>query len=120
MYLKYRCLNCGRIWRSRDTMIVCPVCRSKPIRIKDGGDIKGVMKRLKRRKTLLKKVSTEEIKKFGYPLKTYHFTGEYSEQIQGFYIIAGRNKKIVYAPIYEDGKGGTVIDMGQATNKKPI
>lgn len=66
-----------------------------------------------RRITLYKKVSTEEIKKFGYPLKTYHFTGEYSEQIQGFYIIAGRNKKIVYAPIYEDEKGGTIIDMGQ-------
>ncbi len=50
MYLKYRCLNCGRIWRSRDIMVVCPVCRSKPIRIKDGVDIKEVMKRLKRRR----------------------------------------------------------------------
>jgi hypothetical protein len=31
-------------------MVVCPVCRSKPIRIKDGVDIKEVMKRLKRRR----------------------------------------------------------------------
>ena len=50
MYYKYRCLNCGRIWRSRDIMVICPVCRSKLIRIKDGVDIKEVMKRLKKRR----------------------------------------------------------------------
>ena len=44
---KYRCLNCGRIWRSGEIMVICPVCRSKPIKIKDGVDIKEVVKNIK-------------------------------------------------------------------------
>jgi len=44
---KYRCLNCGRIWRSREIMVICPVCRSKPIKIKDGIDVKEVVKKIK-------------------------------------------------------------------------
>jgi len=46
MYPRYRCLNCGRIWRSGEIMVVCPVCRSKPIKIKDGVDIKEVVEKL--------------------------------------------------------------------------
>ena len=46
MYSKYRCLNCGRIWRSGDIIVVCPICRSKPIKIKDGVDTKEVIDRL--------------------------------------------------------------------------
>ncbi len=44
---RYRCLNCGRIWRSREIMVICPICRSKPVRIKEGVDIKEVVKKLK-------------------------------------------------------------------------
>jgi Zn finger protein HypA/HybF involved in hydrogenase expression len=47
MYPKYKCLNCGRIWRSGEIMVICPVCRSKPIKIKDGVDIKEVVKNIK-------------------------------------------------------------------------
>ena len=44
---KYICLNCGRIWRSGEIMVIWPVCRSKPIKIKDGIDIKEVVEKLK-------------------------------------------------------------------------
>lgn len=44
---KYRCLNCGRIWRDKEIMIICPICRSKPIKIKDGIDIGEVVKKIK-------------------------------------------------------------------------
>lgn len=47
MYPKYKCLNCGRIWRDKGIMVICPICRSKPIKIKDGVDIKEVVKKLK-------------------------------------------------------------------------
>lgn len=43
----YKCLNCGRIWRSGEIMVVCPVCRSKPIKIKDGVDIEEVVEKIK-------------------------------------------------------------------------
>ena len=39
---RYKCLNCGRIWRSGEIMVVCPICRSKPIKIKNGVDIREV------------------------------------------------------------------------------
>ena len=47
MYPIYKCLNCGRIWRSGEIMVVCPVCRSKGIKIKDGVDIREVVEKLK-------------------------------------------------------------------------
>lgn len=47
MYPKYICLNCGHIWWSREILVVCPVCRGKGIKIKDGVDIKEVVKKLK-------------------------------------------------------------------------
>ncbi|GAJ01107.1 unnamed protein product [marine sediment metagenome] len=47
MYPRYKCLNCGRIWHSGEIMVICPVCRSKPIKIKDGVDIKEVVKNIK-------------------------------------------------------------------------
>jgi len=43
----YKCLNCGRLWRSGEIMVVCPVCRSKPIKIKDGVDIEEVVEKIK-------------------------------------------------------------------------
>jgi hypothetical protein len=58
----------------------------------------------------------KQYKKFGYPPETYYFSGEYSEQIQGCYK-ATRNKKIVYAPIYINKKGKTIIDMEQIFKK---
>lgn len=58
MYPKYRCLNCGRIWRSGEIMVVCPVCKSKPIKIKDGVDIKGVVEKLKDSNTIVRVSST--------------------------------------------------------------
>ena len=50
MYPIYKCLNCGRIWRSGEIMVICPVCRSKPIKIKEGVDIKEVMRIFKKEK----------------------------------------------------------------------
>jgi len=47
MYPKYKCLGCGRIWRSREILVVCPICRSKGIKIRDGVDIKEVVEKLK-------------------------------------------------------------------------
>ena len=47
MYPKYKCLNCGRIWRSGEIMVICPVCRSKPIKIKEGVDIREITDKLK-------------------------------------------------------------------------
>jgi len=47
MFPKYTCLNCGTIWRSGEIMVICPVCRGKPIKIKDGVDIKEVINKLK-------------------------------------------------------------------------
>jgi len=44
---RYRCLNCGRSWRSREIMVICPVCRSKGVKIKDEVDTKEVVKKLK-------------------------------------------------------------------------
>lgn len=48
MYSKYRCLNCGRIWRSGETLVICPVCGSKPIKIKDGANVEEIAKELKK------------------------------------------------------------------------
>ncbi|MBA7708842.1 hypothetical protein ES703_117746 [subsurface metagenome] len=47
MYLRYICLNCGRIWRSGEIMVICPVCRSKPVKIKEGVDIGEVVEKIK-------------------------------------------------------------------------
>ncbi len=47
MFPKYRCLNCGRTWRSEDILVVCPICRSKPIKIKEGVNVEEIAKRLK-------------------------------------------------------------------------
>ena len=47
MYPKYKCLGCGRIWRSREILVVCPICRSKGIKIRDGVDIREVVEKLK-------------------------------------------------------------------------
>jgi len=62
-------------------------------------------------------IKPKKNKEFGYPPKIYRFTGEYSEQIQGYYK-ATRNKKIVYAPIYENEKGKKIIDMKQLFKKR--
>jgi len=50
----YKCLNCGRIWRSGEIMVVCPVCRSKPIKIKEGVDIKEVEDQICQKKRYLR------------------------------------------------------------------
>lgn len=47
MFAKYICLNCGRIWRSGEILVMCPVCKSKPIKIKEGVNVKEILKRLK-------------------------------------------------------------------------
>jgi len=59
----------------------------------------------------------KETKEIGYPPKEYRFTGKYSRQTQGYYK-ATRNKKIVYAPIYKNKEGQTIIDMGQIFKKE--
>lgn len=66
MYPKYKCLICGRIWRSGEIMVICPVCRSKPIKIKEGVDIREVAEKLKsgdsKKIARLKKQSEKNIK----------------------------------------------------------
>ena len=49
MYPKYKCLGCGNIWYSKAILIVCPICRSKGIKIKEGINSKEVVKEIKRR-----------------------------------------------------------------------
>ena len=94
---------------------------------KFGNDYPEAEKIIKRAEILEKQLEkpTEEMakkiretKEFGYPPESYHFTGEYSEQFQGYYR-ATRNKKIVYAPIYENKEGKTIVDMEQTTTIKP-
>jgi len=34
MFAKYLCLGCGITWRSRDILVICPVCRSKTVKVK--------------------------------------------------------------------------------------
>jgi len=66
MYPKYKCLNCGRIWRSGEIMVICPVCRSKPIKIKEGVDIREVEDQIyqkKRHLRYLDNLKKREIKK---------------------------------------------------------
>jgi len=58
MYPIYKCLNCGRIWRNGDIMVVCPICKSKPIKIKEGVDAREVVKKLKGGDTIAKISST--------------------------------------------------------------
>jgi len=48
MFPKYKCLNCGRAWRSGEVLVVCPICRSKPIKIKENVNIKKLERSLKR------------------------------------------------------------------------
>jgi len=62
----YKCLNCGRIWRSGEIMEVCPICRSNPIKIKEGVDIKEVEDQIYQRKRYLRyfdNLKKREIKK---------------------------------------------------------
>ena len=47
MYPKYKCFGCGNIWRSGEILAICPVCRGKGVKIKDGVDIKEVVEKLK-------------------------------------------------------------------------
>lgn len=53
---------------------------------------------------------------FGYPLKTYVFTGEYQRALQGFYT-PERDQNVVFVPIYVDQEGNKVIDMTQVREK---
>jgi len=53
----------------------------------------------------------------GYPVKTYYFTGEYSEQTIGYYR-AMRNKRTIYVPIYKSDDGEIIDDMSQIIRKE--
>ncbi|MBA7553890.1 hypothetical protein ES705_46494 [subsurface metagenome] len=48
MFAKYICLRCGRIWRSGEILVICPICKSKPIKIKEGVNVGEVAKELKK------------------------------------------------------------------------
>ncbi|MBA7566711.1 hypothetical protein ES708_08406 [subsurface metagenome] len=49
----YKCLNCGSIWHSGEIMVICPVCRSKPIKTKKGVDIREVEDQIYQKKDIL-------------------------------------------------------------------
>ena len=46
MFAKYVCLGCGITWRSGRLMVICPVCRSKAVKVKNGVDAKEVKDKL--------------------------------------------------------------------------
>ena len=47
MYPKYKCFGCGNVWWSNEIMVICPICRGKGVKIKEGVDIKEVVEKLK-------------------------------------------------------------------------
>jgi hypothetical protein len=47
MYPRYKCPVCWSIWRKREPLPVCPICREKLIKLDDGVDIKKIMKIIK-------------------------------------------------------------------------
>ncbi|MBA7552579.1 hypothetical protein ES705_45148 [subsurface metagenome] len=40
MFTKYLCQGCGLVWRSNKIIVICPVCRSKAVKVKNGVDTK--------------------------------------------------------------------------------
>jgi len=36
MYPKYKCFGCGHIWWSGEILAICPVCRGKGVKMKEG------------------------------------------------------------------------------------
>ena len=56
---------------------------------------------------------------WGYPPKTYHFTGKYHKRTIGYYK-AFQNKETVYAPIYKSDDGETFNDMSQMIFKREV
>lgn len=50
MYPKYKCFGCGNIWYDGNLFAVCPICRGKGQKIKEGFEVKKVVKRLKKRR----------------------------------------------------------------------
>ena len=36
MYPKYKCLGCGNVWRTGEILAICPVCRGKGVKVKEG------------------------------------------------------------------------------------
>ncbi|MBA7573693.1 hypothetical protein ES708_15491 [subsurface metagenome] len=49
MYPRYKCLVCGWCRRRRKIIVVCPICGSKPVKMKDGVDVKKIIKIIKGR-----------------------------------------------------------------------
>ncbi|MBA7579458.1 hypothetical protein ES695_11085 [Candidatus Atribacteria bacterium 1244-E10-H5-B2] len=47
MYPRYKCPVCRSIWRKREPLPVCPICREKLIKLDDGVDIKKIMEIIK-------------------------------------------------------------------------
>ena len=47
MYPRYKCPVCWSIWRKREPLPVCPICREKLIKLDDGVDIKKIMEIIK-------------------------------------------------------------------------
>jgi len=47
MYPRYKCFGCGNVWHSGEIMVICPICRGKGVKIKEGVDTKEVTEKLK-------------------------------------------------------------------------
>jgi len=47
IYPKYKCFGCGNIWHSGEILVICPVCRGKGVKIKEGINVNEVVKKLK-------------------------------------------------------------------------
>lgn len=33
---KYKCFGCGKVWCSNEILAICPVCRGKGVKVKEG------------------------------------------------------------------------------------
>ena len=47
MHPKYKCFGCGEIFRSGEILAICPICRGKGVKMKNGVDIEEVVEKLK-------------------------------------------------------------------------
>ena len=53
MFAKYLCLGCGITWRSNKILVICPVCKSKAVKVKNGVDTKEVKDKLSNKEDTL-------------------------------------------------------------------
>ncbi len=61
MFTKYLCLGCGITWRSNKILVICPVCKSKAVKVKNGVDTKEVKDKLSNKEDTYKNKFYKEL-----------------------------------------------------------